>query len=155
MTSHTGNLSPTEIEELLASEHTGHLGCSANGEVYVVPITFVYSDDQMYGYTHEGKKIDMMRHNPQVCVQVERVAMGNEWKSVIVWGEYHEITDPAKQQEVRLHIAEHFAKGSERGEKVVTPLIADVGDRRSATDLAPIVYRIKIDRKTGRFERHR
>jgi nitroimidazol reductase NimA-like FMN-containing flavoprotein (pyridoxamine 5'-phosphate oxidase superfamily) len=35
-----GQLNPDQIEALLKSEVLGRIGCSANGIVYVVPVTY-------------------------------------------------------------------------------------------------------------------
>ncbi len=49
-----GNLTNAEIEHLLNQERVGHLGCYAYGQLYVVPITYAYSDACVYVYTREG-----------------------------------------------------------------------------------------------------
>ena len=41
----------------------------------------------------EGKKIEMMRKNPEVCFQVDAIADLLNWESVICWGKFEEIVD--------------------------------------------------------------
>ena len=86
-----GRLSPEEIEHLLVSEITGRIGCHADGRTYVVPITYVYESGHVYCHSAEGQKIRMMRKNPEVCFEVDRVEDIGNWKSVIATGQFQEL----------------------------------------------------------------
>ena len=83
-----------ENSELLASIGYGHLACSKNDQPYVVPIHYAYAQPDIYLYTTDGKKTDILRHNPRVCLQVEDVRDNFDWKSVVVYGEAVQISDP-------------------------------------------------------------
>ena len=87
------DLTDNECLELLESEDYGHLACSMNDRPYVVPIHYVFSTGEFYVYTTEGKKFEMIRANPNVCLQVERVKSAHEWESVIVFGKALQIHD--------------------------------------------------------------
>src|SRR5690349_12609268 len=89
-----GKLSPTEIEDLLKHEIIGRIGCHADDVTYVVPVSYAYDGKYIYGRTHEGMKINIMRKNPKVCFQVDRMMDMANWKSVIAMGEFHELTEP-------------------------------------------------------------
>jgi len=69
----------------------GRLGCASDNQPYVVPIYFAYEPDQLYGFTTVGRKIDWMRKNPKVCVEVDEVVDHFRWMSVIVTGRYQEL----------------------------------------------------------------
>lgn len=145
-------MQPSEIEDLLSKKFYGHLGCSNAHEVYVAPITYVYADEVVYGYTHEGKKIEMMRANPNVCLQVEEVKSGHQWKSVVCNGTYEEITDPKEIHDVSMLMAERFAQI--RKHDVYDPyflVIQELHEHEIKTPTA-ILYRIRIARKSGRKE---
>jgi nitroimidazol reductase NimA-like FMN-containing flavoprotein (pyridoxamine 5'-phosphate oxidase superfamily) len=86
-----GQLDPQEIEALLQREKVGRLGCHANGRTYVVPITYAYADGAIFAHSTQGLKLHMMRENPNVCFQVDRIDDLRNWRSVIVWGQYEEL----------------------------------------------------------------
>ena len=92
-----------ECREILARTTFGRLGCSRNNQPYVVPISFAYEPDQLYGFSTFGRKIEWMRENPKVCVEVDVVATSQSWASVILEGRYQELPDipeynPARQR---------------------------------------------------------
>src|SRR6185436_1035733 len=99
-----------ECEAILDGNIYGHLGCSDGDEPYVVPITYVYHDGFIYGFTHEGQKIEIMRKNPKMCVQVEHVKNQKEWESVMCWGLFEEVTDEKSIQNIKLLLAEQHGK---------------------------------------------
>lgn len=144
-------LTDIECERLLEAQYYGHLGCCDGDEPYVVPITYAYRDGYIYGYTHEGRKIEIVRRNPKVCVQIENVKNENEWESVICWGMFEEITDPNTIRKAKLLLAEERGKFVLSGKEVpVSPLIADT---RASHEESTVVYRIKPTRMTGKAER--
>ena len=61
----------------------GRIGCYADNEIYVVPITYAYQDGFIYAHSKEGKKVQMMRQNPKVCFQVDAMENMTNWRSVI------------------------------------------------------------------------
>ena len=86
-----GNLTSHEIEQLLQSQILGRIGCHAEGKTFVVPIAFAYDGKYLYGHSKEGMKVDMMRRNPKVCFEVDKMENMANWQSVIVQGEYEEL----------------------------------------------------------------
>lgn len=79
-------LTKGQIESVLYSLIVGRLGCHADDTTYVVPITYAYDGNYVYGHTREGLKIDIMRKNPKVCFQVDATEDMGNWRSVIAWG---------------------------------------------------------------------
>lgn len=142
-----------EIEQLLTEGSYGHLACYNDGEIYLVPITYTFSEGEMISYTHEGKKIDMLRKGAVVCVQVEHIENSSHWQSVICWGDFEEIIDHDTRQEAALKMAEKFAESREKHKNIYSPLIKDISAvEQTGTDL-PVMYRIKVHRMTGRQEK--
>ncbi len=88
-----GTLDKEQIENVLKKEVVGHLGCHANGITYVVPIGYAFKDNIIYGHTGEGLKMDIVRQHPAVCFQVESIDDLANWESVIMQGQFEEITD--------------------------------------------------------------
>src|SRR5205809_756868 len=89
-----GKLNENEIEEVLSNNLFGRLGCHDDGKTYVVPVNYVYDGNNIIAHSVWGMKIQMMRNNPQVCFEVDEIVDFTNWKSVIIWGEFQEITDP-------------------------------------------------------------
>jgi nitroimidazol reductase NimA-like FMN-containing flavoprotein (pyridoxamine 5'-phosphate oxidase superfamily) len=86
-----------EMSELLKQLGYGHLGCSRNDQAYVVPVHFAYDEPLVYIYTTEGKKTEIIRANPKVCLQAETVVDTHNWKSVIVTGDAEQVADAAER----------------------------------------------------------
>jgi nitroimidazol reductase NimA-like FMN-containing flavoprotein (pyridoxamine 5'-phosphate oxidase superfamily) len=80
------DLSSAEIGSMLKRVNFGHLGVCRNNRPYVVPIHFAYGKPDIYFYTTEGLKTDILDENPTVCLQVEDIQDREHWQSVIVVG---------------------------------------------------------------------
>lgn len=78
---------------LLHASRLGRLGCTKDGQPYVVPITYAADGNNLYSFSLTGRKIDWMRGNPKVCVQVDEFGERREWRSVIAYGRYEELPD--------------------------------------------------------------
>src|ERR1022692_3975080 len=65
----------TEAECLttLARTRLGRLACAHKNKPYVVPIYFVYEKFYLYGFTTPGQKVEWMRSNPLVCVELDEI----------------------------------------------------------------------------------
>jgi nitroimidazol reductase NimA-like FMN-containing flavoprotein (pyridoxamine 5'-phosphate oxidase superfamily) len=86
-------LTPAECEEVLARTTLGRLGCARDNQPYIVPISFYYSvlDRCLYSFATLGQKVEWMRDNPLVCLEVDEVLDRFNWSSVLVTGRYEEI----------------------------------------------------------------
>ena len=87
--------------DLLARTRLGRLACTQGGQPYVVPVYFAYDDHSLYSFATVGKKIEWMRANPLVCVEVDEVVSPQQWVSVIVFGRYEELPDAPEWQRAR------------------------------------------------------
>lgn len=88
------DLSNDDIYEVLETVGFGHIGFSADDRPYVIPIHFAVQRPHLYFFTTEGKKTEILQKNPYVCLQVENVTDGKNWKSVIIEGEAILIAEP-------------------------------------------------------------
>jgi uncharacterized protein len=86
-----------EIDAVLRTIGYGHLGCADGGQPYVVPVHYAFEDPNLYVYATAGKKTEIIRSNPKVCLQVEDVKDGRNWQSVIVFGEAVHVEDKAER----------------------------------------------------------
>jgi uncharacterized protein len=149
-----GTLDAAAIESLLSSEMVGRIGCHAGGRTYVIPVSYVYVDGAIYGHTSEGRKIDMMRENPKVCFEVDRVTSAMHWDSVVADATFEELEAEEAQHAFGLLV-----------ERLVPLIAADGasdaglsngGIPGTVMDLAsarPVVFRLQLDERTGRFQR--
>ncbi len=147
-----GKLSPEEIEELLKENIYGHLGCNDGFNTYVYPINYVYDGKFVIAHSQTGAKIQVMRDNPRVCLQVDEVENHTNWKSVMIHGEYQELTDERERNYAMKAFVDRrlFLKISEPG---ITAGITDLETNpQQKNESKPTIYRIVIDEKSGRYE---
>jgi uncharacterized protein len=96
-------MSKEECRDLLARVDFGRLATSYRNQPYVVPIYFAYDErDHLYGFTTLGRKVEWMRSNPLVCVEVEDIVSHFRWSSVVVLGRYEELPDTPAYRAARL-----------------------------------------------------
>ncbi len=86
-------MSSGQIKEVLRRVGYGHLGLARGSHPYVVPINYPFDDPYIYIYTTEGKKTEIIKDNPEVCLQVEDVKSKKDWQSIIITGEAVQITE--------------------------------------------------------------
>jgi uncharacterized protein len=147
----SGNLSPDEIEQVLLTQVLGRIGCHAEDTTYIVPINFAYDGECVYCYTQPGMKINLMRSNPQVCFQTDRIENMANWQSVIVWGRFEELTEDDERQKALKKLRDHVMPvlTSERiRQSKDWPFNEDDGSVVKGT-----LFPIPTPKKTGRFER--
>ena len=58
--------------DLLSRSRLGRLACTKGSQPYVVPLFFAYHDNYLYCSSTLGQKIEWMRENPLVAVEVDR-----------------------------------------------------------------------------------
>jgi nitroimidazol reductase NimA-like FMN-containing flavoprotein (pyridoxamine 5'-phosphate oxidase superfamily) len=90
-----------ECEQVLARTRLARLGCAQDNQPYVVPVTLAYhrpeyGDPCLYGVTIPGQKVEWMRANPLVCVEVDDIAADDRWVSVVVNGRYEELPETVR-----------------------------------------------------------
>lgn len=99
-----GVLRPDEIELLLQRQHVGRLGVLADGEPYVVPITYAYADGYVYAHALPGRKLAALRAHPRVGFEVD-ARDGPIWRSVVADAIFEELTDPAARRAALAQLA--------------------------------------------------
>ena len=129
-----------DAQQLLREKITGHLGCNVEGEPYVVPISYVYEDDCLYIHSLPGRKIEALRAHPRACLQVDEVTDAFNWRSVIAFGRYEEITDLQEQELIMTSLFKRL------------PHFTPVEAKLTRNSPAPIVFRLRVERMTGIIE---
>ena len=81
-------LSTDDCASVLRRNDLGRLGCAHFDQPYIVPIHFSFDEDRncLYAFSAMGQKIDWMRDNPKVCLEVEEIADKNNWTTILVIG---------------------------------------------------------------------
>ena len=97
------NMTHAECLEMLEDAHYGHLACCHEGQPYLVPIYFAFYARVAYSFSMPGRKVEWMRRNPNVCLQVEEWPSKGSWKSVVLNGRFQELPDDEAWHEERLH----------------------------------------------------
>ena len=85
----------------LEDSHAGRIACAQDNQPYITPFSFVYHDDYIYSFATVGKKIDWMRANPLVCVEIEMIVSRQEWQTMVVFGRYEELYETSEYFELR------------------------------------------------------
>src|SRR5262245_12615450 len=88
-----GKLGNTDALAILREGTLGRLGCIAAGWPYVVPVNYYFDGENIYIHTLPGKKLDALRVNPRVCLQVNEIKDPYDWRSVIAYGTFEEISN--------------------------------------------------------------
>jgi nitroimidazol reductase NimA-like FMN-containing flavoprotein (pyridoxamine 5'-phosphate oxidase superfamily) len=136
-------LSEEECREVLKRTNLARLACSRHDQPYIVPIHFDFDGGSFYSFSTVGQKIDWMRANPKVCVEVDEITDKSQWTTVIVFGRYQELTDASADRAARNRARELFEKRREWW-------LPAAGKLASSEHPVPVVFRIRIERMTGR-----
>jgi len=146
------DLNKKECIELLQNSYIGRLAFNVGESPYIVPITYYFdqNNNNVISYALEGQKIDAMRKNQSVSMEVDVIDSISQWKSVLVHGQFEELQGiDAKSQ---LH---EFSQGVKdvinRNEAKKLQFIHEFSSKLRADGASPIVYRIKISEITGKF----
>ena len=132
-----GKLSGTDSLVILRDGTLGRLGCIADDGPYVVPVNYFFDGNDIYIHSLPGKKINALRANPRVCLQVDQIKDSYHWCSVIAYGIYEEISDEKAREEVLVNLISHFPD--------MTPVESCMLKGLKET----IIFRIKVDEITG------
>ena len=166
-----------ECIRVLAGTRLARLGCARENQPYVVPVYLTYDvlsggEPCLYGFTTPGQKIEWMRANPLVCVEVDEVTAHDHWVSVIAFGRYEELVEPSgnNHEGLRAHKVVQFgrytgpdASRSDDPRAVAHQVLhtqamwwepaCTVGAARAHRDpgeaFVPLYYRVRVDRVTG------
>lgn len=150
-----GDLNVHQIEQVLKSEVIGHLGCHTGERTYVVPVSYVYRDGNLYGHSGLGMKIEMMRENPQVCFQVEQIDDLANWRSVILWGMFEELDGEETEQVTQMLVERLTPLIPPESGSHPHPWNEHGGSSEHILHRASrhgLLYRIRISEMTGRYE---
>jgi uncharacterized protein len=112
----------SEMESVLKEAEVCRLGCADDGRPYLVPLSFGYREGTIYIHSApEGEKIDILKKNPDCCIEVDICSAvvraekpcrwGMRYRSVICRGRAYFITDPDEKKAGLTCIMEHYGAG--------------------------------------------
>jgi hypothetical protein len=144
-------LNKEQIKEVITNNFIGHLGCHADGKSYVVPISYAFDGIHIYARTFEGRKVDMIRKNPQVCFQIDSMVAMNDWQSVIIWGKVEELIEKTEREKgLDILLSRTLPNVSSDTVKFSPEWPFPTSD---LSKIEGIIFRISIDEITGRCEK--
>jgi nitroimidazol reductase NimA-like FMN-containing flavoprotein (pyridoxamine 5'-phosphate oxidase superfamily) len=92
-----------------------------------------------------------MRQNPEVCFEIDRWEEDGSWKSVIVWGEFEEISSGKSQRAAMKIYSEQVARVIPY-HKAMPAHGFVTGVKKENDPFKSVVFKINIKEKSGRFE---
>jgi nitroimidazol reductase NimA-like FMN-containing flavoprotein (pyridoxamine 5'-phosphate oxidase superfamily) len=129
-----------ECRTALKQADFGRLACVRGDQPYIVPVHFSYDGQHLYGLTTLGQKVEWMRSNPHVCLEIDERTSQHQWLSILVFGRYEELSDTSH---ARAHALETLQNRTMWWEPACVPI-----ERRERRP--PIFYRVNIEHVTGR-----
>jgi nitroimidazol reductase NimA-like FMN-containing flavoprotein (pyridoxamine 5'-phosphate oxidase superfamily) len=111
----------------------------------VVPVHFSFDaeNDCVYSFSTIGQKVQWMRANPKVCLQVDEIDSKDSWTTVVLFGRYDEIHQSLGESQARARAEQLFS--SRPGWWLPAAAKIPGHDRHDV-----VVFRIQIERLTGR-----
>jgi uncharacterized protein len=136
------DLTPLEIDAVLAGQTLARIACQQDGRPYIVPVNYIFADGAVLVHSLEGAKITMMRDNPQVCVQVDEIETMTSWRSVLAWGRFEELRGKEARAALRALVT-----------RLLPPELADgAGDPFAPPGMEDrvVLFRVMLDERHGR-----
>ena len=131
--------------ETAGSPQFGRIACAHGAQPYVTPFSFAYHEGFIYSFATVGRKVEWMRANPLVCVEVEKIASRREWQTAVFFGRFEELRESPEFTDLRKFAHGLLARTAMWWEPgaVKTP---HWGVERK---LEAVYFRISIDEITG------
>jgi len=145
-----------EIEKIIDAAAVCRIGMSDGTTPYIVPVNFYYEGDSSGGgtfYFHSaagGMKIDILRHRPAVCIEIDLPGdvtaagspceYGFSYRSVIAFGKAVELEAGEEKQRALTKLFERYVESGAFAERAIDP-------KQTARTS---VWRIDIESMTGK-----
>jgi uncharacterized protein len=134
-------LPPRDCVELLRRSHVGRIAFAFHDRVDIEPISYVYSEDWLYGRTSPGTKLVTVRHHPWVAFEVDEVEGRFDWRSVVVHGAMYVLQPDGGDRERELYAA---------AVELLRHVDADALTPGDPTPFRTAIFRIHVDDMLGR-----
>jgi nitroimidazol reductase NimA-like FMN-containing flavoprotein (pyridoxamine 5'-phosphate oxidase superfamily) len=130
---------------LLKSADVGRIACARGSQPYVTPFSFAYDNDFIYSFGTVGRKIEWMRTNPLVCVEVDKIVRRQEWQTVVIFGRYQELLATPEFNEARQFAHDLLARKANWWEPGFSKTLKGGAER----PFEPVFFRIIINEISG------
>ena len=145
-------LSEKESYHILRNNYIGYLAYTYQNRPFIKPITYFYDElkNVIISYSGHGHKVNAMRKNNNVCLEVAEIDSVNDWKSALVHGSFEQLY--GSQAKAYLH---EFSLGVKdliiKKEGKNLDFISEFSSKIYNDDDAPIIYIVKIEEINGRM----
>ncbi|WP_299976186.1 pyridoxamine 5'-phosphate oxidase family protein [Desulfobacula sp.] len=136
-----------EIEKILQESNVCRLAMVDGDKPYMVPMNFGYRDACLFFHSaKEGRKIDLIKKNPNVCFEVDQLIRLKKAKLACDWGvEYKSVIGSGKAQ---------LLEDSNEKKKALNIIMSQYSDRTfeypDDTLEKTLVIKVVIDEMTGK-----
>ena len=129
---------------VIGTQSIARLATSAKDQPYVVPVQYVFFGRFIYSFSMPGRKVENMRGNPLVCLQIDELLDLRHWKSVVIEGKFHELSGSQERQQA-WEILEH------RSNSWWEPGALKPQPSQTMVEGSPhLFFTVSIDRMSGR-----
>ena len=136
------------IKAIIKKANVCRLGMVHENKPYIVPLCFGYRDPDLFFHgSLKGRKIDLLRKNPNVCFEFDLIAEPVASESACDWGmKYKSVIGFGKAV---------FIEGSDEKRKALRIIMAQYSDRPFQFPenmlKATAVIKVEIESMTGKF----
>ena len=137
----------SSIEAIIKKAIVCRIGMVDQNRPYVVPLCFGYNNKVLYFHgALRGRKIDVLKNNPNVCFEFDAVAETIQSKEACDWG--------MKYQSVIGFGKVVFIEDAERKREALSTIMAQYSDREFQFPdniiKTTVVFKVEIDSMTGK-----
>jgi uncharacterized protein len=144
-----GTLTDLQMNHLLASQVRGRIACTNGKRSFILPFTYIFDGNYLYGELHDKRKMEVLRKNPGVCFEIDLMHGLTNWQEVIVEGKIEQLSGE-EENKAREFLSEHIYPFTINKNTFKTKPTSGILNKRAPK---PIFCRIKIEKKSGCFER--
>ncbi len=146
-----GELNKEQINNILQSQSICRLGCVDDNKAYIVPVSYFFDGEFIYVQSREGKKINLMRKNPNICIEVDIINGLNNWQSVIAYGKFEELKGNASDTARKKLFDNVFTLMT--NSKIHKFEHENHNELDDSNRIKVIMFCIKVTQVTGRYEK--
>lgn len=146
------DMSHREMDELLNSQLLCRITFNDQPYPYTLPMEYYYFGDTIYfHFTTTGKKIDLLRRDPNVTVEIDWTNEDlSDYRSVIMKGQLVEVTDNSERN--TMNVAMSTAIKDKVGIKAYlrVPWMKKGIDYLSASNIPMTLLKLEVKEMTGK-----
>lgn len=147
------NLKEKDNKFVLENNYLGHLSYIYQDRPFVVPITYFFAPlkNIIICYSAEGHKMNAMRKNKQVAMNVVDVDTLTNWKSVTIHGTFEQLF--ASEAKSYLHDFSLGIKSLVVEKELKELSFISEFSSKMINENAPMIFIIKIEEITGKMRK--